>query len=151
MKMAKASEADLKMALELAGMLESFERGYFPGDDVDAMDNPREFDGDDRQDCVDAMRMIGDKLREGSLFRVVFGMTVLLDPKNEAIDHSCDYLDHHPKVRMHDGLVGALRGVMDTTPIRHAQAGLANGIGTNHPDGIAIKAAEDVLAKLGAA
>lgn len=108
MKMAKASEADLRMALDLCQMLEGFERGHFPpGDDGEADD----FCIDLGSHCQSAMDKILEKLKEGSLFRVVFGMTVLLNPKNEAIDHSLDYLEHHPKVRMHDELVEALRKV----------------------------------------
>lgn len=146
MKMAKASEADLKMAIELGQMLEGFERGYFPSDeDAELSDT---FNRNDEFECARAMEMILDKLRDGSLFRVVFGMSVLLDPKNEAVDPDCDYLEHHPKVRMHDELVEALRAVMDTTGVRHMQAGLANGIGTKHPDGIALAAAATVLAKV---
>lgn len=111
MKMAKASEADLKMALELCSMLEGFERGHFPPGDDDGEAN--DFCIDLGTHCQSAMDKILDKLQEGSLFRVVFGMSVLLDPKNEAVDHSLDYLEHHPKVRMHDELVAALRSYMD--------------------------------------
>lgn len=107
MKMAKASEADLKMAIELAQMLEGFERGHFPL--PENAEEAEDFDCDDHVDCVEAMHLILDILQRGSLFRVVFGMSVLLDPKNEAIDHSLDYLEHHPKVRMHDELVAAAR------------------------------------------
>ena len=117
MKMAKASEADLQMALELGQMLEGFERGYFPADeDNEASDT---FNRHDEAACERAMELILDKLREGSLFRVVFGMSVLLDPKNEAVDPDCDHLEHHPKVRMHDELVDALRSYMEA--IRGAQ------------------------------
>lgn len=146
MKMAKASEADLKMALELASMLEGFERGHFPVDE-DAEDYEPFYD-DNPEHCLRAMEMILYKLQLGSLSRVVFGMSVLLDPKNEAVDPACDYLENHPKVRMHNELVEALRAVMDTTGVRHMQAGLANGIGTKHPDGIALAAAATVLAKV---
>lgn len=117
MKMAKASERDLEMANDLAGMLESFGRGYFPlpkdNDDRDEPEESRFFDRDDGRHCVEAMEMILDTMRRGSLFRVTFGMSVLLDKKNEAIDHSCDYLEHHPKVRMHDELVAALRDAIN--------------------------------------
>lgn len=111
MKMAKASEADLKMALELASMLEGFEQGYFPGNDDD--EGAELFNDGSPDDCLRAMEMILYKLQLGSLSRVVFGMSVLLDPKNEAVDPDCDYLEHHPKVRMHDELVEALRSLLD--------------------------------------
>ena len=106
MKMAKASESDLKMALDLTQALDAFERGYFPY--TDDMDNTEDFDRDNLDHCWRAMDMILDKLGEGSLSRVVFGMSVLLNPKNEAIDHSLDYLEHHPKVRMHGELIEML-------------------------------------------
>lgn len=117
MKMAKASEADLKMALELASMLEGFERGHFPVDE-DAEDYEPFYD-DNPEHCLRAMEMILYKLQLGSLSRVVFGMSVLLDPKNEAVDQDCDYLERHPKVRMHDELVEALRAYMEA--VRSAQ------------------------------
>ena len=107
MKMAKASEADLKMALDLAQMLEGFERGYFPSPE-DA-EEPETFERYMAAHCERAMELILDKLCDGSLFRVVFGMLVLLDPRNEIVDPDLHHLDHHPKVRMHDELVGALR------------------------------------------
>lgn len=107
MKMAKASEADLRMALDITQMLESFERGFFPL--TDDMDRTECFDSDSGEDCRRAMEMILDAMKKGSLYRVTFGMIVLLNPKNEAIDHSLDYLEHHPKVRVHDELVEALR------------------------------------------
>lgn len=110
MKMAKASEADLKMALELVGMLEGFERGHFPVGEAD--EEYEAFYDDNPEHCLRAMEMILYKLQLGSLSRVVFGMSVLLDPKNEAVDPACDYLEHHPKVRMHDELVAALRGLV---------------------------------------
>lgn len=111
MKMAKASEADLKMALELVGMLEGFERGHFPVGEAD--EEYEAFYDDNPEHCLRAMELILYKLQLGSLSRVVFGMSVLLDPKNEAVDPDCDYLEHHPKVRMHDELVEALRSLLD--------------------------------------
>ena len=110
MKMAKASDADIKMALELSTMLESFERGYFPQSDDDDGDAD-EFFIDLGSHCQSAMDKILYKLTEGSLFRVVVGMAVLLDPTNEAVDPACDHLEHHPKVRIHDELVEALRSL----------------------------------------
>lgn len=101
MKMAKASERDLEMANDLAGMLESFERGYFPllkdNDDSDEPQESRFFDRDDGRHCVEAMEMILDALRRGSLFRVTFGMLLLLDPSNEMVDPDLSYLEVHPK------------------------------------------------------
>jgi hypothetical protein len=122
MKMPKASEADLKMALDLASMLEGFERGYFPpGDDGEADD----FCIDLGSHCQSAMDKILEKLTEGSLFRVVFGMAVLLEPKNKAVDPDKYYIDHHPETirarEMHDKMVIALKSahaVIHEGPVR---------------------------------
>lgn len=97
MRMAKASEADLQMAIDLARMLESFEHGYFPSDE-DAEESET-FNCHDKYECERAMELILDKMREGSLFRVVFGMLVLLDPKNELVDPALSYLEHHPDAK----------------------------------------------------
>lgn len=113
MKMAKASEADIQMALMLTTQLETLDRGYFPmaQDADDFVDG--QFDCDSPSDCQKAMELLLDTMQRGSLFRVVFGMSVLLDPKNEAIDHSCDYLEHHPKARMHSELIAMLTRIAD--------------------------------------
>ena len=155
MKMAKASERDLEMANDLAGMLESFERGYFPllkdNDDSDEPQESRFFDRDDGRHCVEAMEMILDALRRGSLFRVTFGMLLLLDPRNEVVDPALSHIEHHPEAKwareQRGELVEALRAVMGTTIIRNAQGFMAKGFGTKHPDGIAIRTAETTLDK----
>ena len=36
-------------------------------------------------------------LRKGSVFRVAFGMAVMLDPRNEVVDPDADCLEMHPK------------------------------------------------------
>jgi len=95
MKMAKASEADLRMALDLTRALEMLEQGYFP-DDHDE-DTEREFNCERGADCVEAIDTLLRILQRGSLMRVVFGMAVVLDPKNEIVDPDKDYLDLHPK------------------------------------------------------
>lgn len=110
MKMAKASEADLRMAMDLANALESFERGFFLPERED--EDSELFDRTSGHDCRIAMEKLLAIVRRGSIGRVVFGMIVLMDPKNEAVDPSVDYLEKHPKVRMHDELVAALHAAL---------------------------------------
>ncbi|MBW7903812.1 MAG: hypothetical protein H3C26_20275 [Rhodocyclaceae bacterium] len=96
MKMAKASQADLDMANELAWLLEALEKRCLPevlseqfGDD--------EFDIDNPEHVREAMGLILRTLRKGSLFRVTFGMLVLLDSDNEIVDPDARTLEVHPK------------------------------------------------------
>lgn len=96
MKMAKASEADLEMALDLSRMLEDFEGGYFPLPKDSDDDEAEHFDSDKGEHCRRAMEMILDTIRRGSIFRVTFGMLVMCDPQNELIDPNLSYLEHHP-------------------------------------------------------
>lgn len=112
MKMAKASEADLTMACDLAGALEALEyhfgatfpEGMFP---TDAEGNPvlppelrgeMRFDSDNATHCKLALNYLleltGGRAR---LFRVVMGAVVMLDPSNALVDPSLDYIDHHPR------------------------------------------------------
>lgn len=92
MKMAKADKADLDAAAELAGALESFERyGYFPGEDGD------QFDIDNAEHCQRAMHLLLDIAGKGSIFRVVMGAAVMLDPRNKLVDPDADTIEHHPE------------------------------------------------------
>lgn len=101
MKMAKASEADISMAIDIANVLEDIERGFFPTKlqaDEDAQSEEVEWiDTNDRQQYERLMFGLQKLLDKGSLFRVVFGMAVICDPKNECIDPDADCIEHHPK------------------------------------------------------
>ncbi|WP_264840966.1 hypothetical protein [Burkholderia cenocepacia] len=103
MKMARASKADLDAALDVSNIIEQLEQGYMPS--TDESDELERFDSDDREQCKRALSAILDAAEKGSLFRVTFGMTVVLDPRNELLDPAADTLELHPK------LVAALDGV----------------------------------------
>ena len=90
MRMAKADEADLAMAQELVGLLDSLADGYFNDDDGTP------FDQDDGDLCRRAMQQVLTLLERGSLLRVVWGMTVVCDPRNALIDPDSDVLAPHP-------------------------------------------------------
>lgn len=94
MKMAKASEQDIDVAMALVHAVESLASGFMPtaNDDEDAV----WFDERDGEDCKKALWILLDIARKGSLGRVVCGMAVLLDPDNHIVDPNLDYLDHHP-------------------------------------------------------
>ena len=100
MKMAKASEADLDMAMELCGALDTL-TGHWPTlptglcSQEDDADEDR-FDCDDDRQCGTVLRHLLAIAERASLMRVVFGMTVLLDPRNKIVNPNADCLEHHP-------------------------------------------------------
>lgn len=97
MKMAKASEDDLRMAMKLCQALEWLEQGCMPTEHAEDEEESREFDRHNDKDCHEAMSVILAIIESGSLGRVVFGMATLLDPANEVVDQSKGYLELHPK------------------------------------------------------
>lgn len=100
MKMAKASTADIEMAMELSQFVEDLVDGMCPkqacadpaSDDIELLE-----DDPDEQHIriISALQGIA---RKGSIFRVTFGMSVLVDPRNELIDPAVDTLEPHPKI-----------------------------------------------------
>lgn len=99
MKMAKASTADIEMALELSLFVEDLMDGTCPkqacadpeSDDIEWLED------DPDEQHVKIIAALTDIARKGSIFRVTFGMSVLIDPRNELIDPTADTLEPHPK------------------------------------------------------
>lgn len=96
MKMAKANENDLRTALDICSALEALEEGFLPNALTDPVSETNElFDPSKHSEMVlDHLLEIASK---GSMFRVCFGMAVLLDPRNELVDPDADTLEAHPK------------------------------------------------------
>ena len=100
MKMAKASEADLDMAMELTAAFDVL-TGHWPTlptglcSAEDDADDDR-FDCDDDRQCGTVLRHLLAIAERASLMRVTFGMTVLLDPRNKIVNPDADTLEHHP-------------------------------------------------------
>lgn len=116
MKMAKASEADLGAAIKICSALESIDRGFMPEGFDTEDDDIEDFWIDSGSDCRKVLTYLLDAMGTGSLGRVVWGMSVLIDPKNEAIDPDLDYIEHHPKriagekaIKQRDELIAAMR------------------------------------------
>jgi len=98
MKMAKASEADLRMAMDLANVLDDIGRGYFPSKFSDDEDDGIEWiDTRNREQYERLVYSLKLLLNQGSISRVIWGMAVVCDPANEAIDPDADSIEHHPK------------------------------------------------------
>lgn len=98
MKMAKASKTDIDMALELISVLDDIEDGKFPY----RFSNPELesiewLDPDDGPQMGNLLYQLKHHLNRGSIGRVIMGMAVVSDPKNECIDPDADCIEHHPK------------------------------------------------------
>lgn len=102
MKMAKASEADMEMAIKVCSALEAIDRRFFP-EGSEGSNDPDDFDLDDDEHCGRVLRHIHELLQAGSIGRVIWGMYVLLDPANELIDPDADTLEPHPDIAQ-DGI-----------------------------------------------
>lgn len=94
MKMAKASERDLEAANAVARIIGELEKDYMPSGDED--DGIEFFDRNDAEQCQRALSAILDAADKGCVFRVTFGMLVVLDPRNRIVDPDTDTLELHP-------------------------------------------------------
>jgi len=98
MKMAKASKADIDMALDMISVFDDIERGYFPHRFGDPESESIEWlDTTNRQQYDRLISNLRGLLNRGSIGRVIMGMAVVSDPKNECIDPDADCIEHHPK------------------------------------------------------
>ncbi len=95
MKMAKANETDMEMALKLCSTLNALGRGDLPAFVGD--DDPGLFDEYDDEQAAMAMRQLLNLVGSGSLERVIWGMHILIDPANKLIDPDADTLERHPE------------------------------------------------------
>ena len=102
MKIAKASVADLDMAFELVGALDTLssrlgaampEKIAKPQRDDDEAEG---FSLDDGEKCRRVCEYLIRLTRSASLSRVVFGAAVMLDPRNRCVDPNADTIEHHP-------------------------------------------------------
>lgn len=99
MKMAKASDADLEMAMELSQFVEELVDGYCPKQAMTTPDSEdiEWLDFDDVAQLVRVIESLKAIAKKGSIFRVTFGMAVVCDPRNELLDPDKDTLEIHPK------------------------------------------------------
>lgn len=94
MKMAKASQADLDMAMELSNALDALEKRLFPAGMK--RDDAELFDDAHPRHCEEALAHLLELYKRASLMRVVWGCAVMLDPRNRLVDPSADTIEHHP-------------------------------------------------------
>jgi hypothetical protein len=108
MKMARASEADIEAALKVCQIMDQLDKRYMPSDDDS--EELEFFDRDDAEQCQTVIGMLLDATCDTSLFRVVFGMACVLDPRNELLDPDADTIEKHPKI------IAALKALEDKEP-----------------------------------
>jgi len=101
MKMAKASEADLNMAMDLVGALDVLGQRFVPCmpeaiEELTGDDESEPFDRHDDEQCGRALRHLLQLADRASLGRVIWGAVVMLDPGNKLVDPDADTIEHHP-------------------------------------------------------
>lgn len=101
MKFAKASDADLNMAMELCGALDSLTSRLCPmvPEKIERLvrdSDSERLDLDDEEQCGRVLRYLLDLAGGASLARVVYGCAVMLDPVNRCVDPDADTIEHHP-------------------------------------------------------
>lgn len=115
MKIAKADEADLDMAMTLTGYLNAIEGGWVPSDLADDEDGCEEIDTDSQEQYERLIDGLGRLLRNGSIGRVVWGMATICDPANKLLDPESDVLEIHPDLagasEQRDELLSALEDI----------------------------------------
>lgn len=105
MKMAKASQADIEMAIELATALEALSSRWgasMPEKIAKGQtgeDRDEAFSLDDHEDCRRVCEYLIQLGSGASMFRVVMGMATVLDPRNELLDPDADTLEAHPRIQ----------------------------------------------------
>lgn len=107
--MAKASKADLDMAMELCVALDVLTQRWGatvpeqiarPG----GADEVEYFDLDDSEQCRRVLGYLLDLADRASLMRVVGGCAVMLDPANRCVDPDEDTIEHHPDLERYEWL-----------------------------------------------
>jgi|GEM_PF-4048737 len=150
MKMAKANKADLDMAVDLAAALDALGHRWFPvmpeaiedPEQVGENSGQEQFDRDDDELCGRALRHLLDIADRGSLFRVVMGLCVVLDPRNKCVDPAADTIEHHPERAQ---LREALEAVLGSDVGRQTLLKLAEGQGMDTDEGKTWLAAQKLL------
>lgn len=144
MKMAKASQADIDAAIQLHQFLRAMSQGRSAPEVVDEFGYTGYDDLLERQaaDVEFALRAY----ENGDLFRVVWGMQTLLDPRNEVVDPNLPHLELHPKheqaARELEALCKAKNEAVDERDEARAEAEQARREGQEIAAGLHEKLAE---------
>lgn len=114
MKTARATCEDLRSAHAVVRILGLLAGGDLPADAHDGDAETAEFDIDDPAQCRTALTMLLDVAATANLERVVFGMSVLLDPRNQLLDANADTLEKHPSIEANVAEISRLNAIINT-------------------------------------
>ena len=112
MKMSKATEQDIDAAINLSSFIDSLNSGFVPESALEDGCEHELLHMNDGEQCCRIVESLVGICRKGSVGRVVWGMEVICDPRNEVIDPDADTLEIHPKhlkaAQQRDALLSAL-------------------------------------------
>lgn len=96
-QVAKASRNDLAVAVGLAGALDALTQrwGGMVPDEIANNKEGEPFDEEDQEQAQRVLAYLIDLANRGSLDRVVFGCSVLVDPRNRFVDPDSAILEYH--------------------------------------------------------
>lgn len=101
MRMARATDEDMKVGYELMALLYDMDRGYYPARLGDKSEGgPTHFDSDNHEHLeylFQRIYEIADK--SGSFGRIMGGLSVFLNPKNDIVDFSDDCIELSPGLK----------------------------------------------------
>lgn len=114
MKTARATDADICAANTVVRIIGQLNGGDLPvnGHDTDA--DTVEFDPSNPEQCRVALGLVLEAAKTGNLERVVFGMSLVLDPRNELLDPRADTLEKHPSIESNIAEIGRLKAIINT-------------------------------------
>jgi hypothetical protein len=99
LKMALATEADVNVAYDMAGLLEAVDRGLFPATPDSDDDGPKWFDEDDYEHLKALHKRVAAIAENyGSIWRLLGGWSCVTNPKNELLDLTQDTVEFHPRL-----------------------------------------------------
>jgi len=114
MKMAKASEADLEMSMELSNALDALTQRWGATvptaiEKLNGTGDSENFDIDNSEQCKRVLTYLLELADKASLMRVVYGCAVMLDPANKLVDPDADTIEHHPSREKSNELLDKVR------------------------------------------
>lgn len=148
-RQARATKADLDAAMILLGIIDDVDDGNFPRNCEGKFDGgePEYFEEDDDAHLRAFHRRVMMLVRRhpAAVQRVIYGMAVLCDPRNEIVDQEKDYLHPHPsKFTPLIAMAELLEFVGNFT---HSDLGSTLCICQDDPENCVAKKAEALLAK----
>ena len=99
MKMAKASQADLDMAMDVCSALDGIS-AHWPSmpEAISTGSDDERFYADSPEHCARVIDYLIKTMQRGSLSRVVWGCVTMLDSRNGLVDPNADTIERAPVV-----------------------------------------------------